>query len=139
MNKQFKIKKKYKILSIAFIIMGIIIPAEGISLLLFSSIIKIIPIGMILIGLINFFLSGNIKNEINVNDDYVDVKYSSFFRIMKKRLEYNDILAISNDNNGIQLHTKSGNIVVLYIDQAEECAALINNKISTGEFESKEN
>lgn len=139
MNKQFKIKKKYKIFSIAFIIMGIIIPAEGIFLLLFSSIIKFIPIGMILIGLVNFLLSSNIKNEINVNDDYVDVKYSSLFRIKKKRLEYSDILAISNDDNGIQLHTKAGNIIVLYIDQIEECAALINNKISTGEFDSKEN
>lgn len=139
MNKQFKIKKKYKIFSIAFIIMGVIVLTEGMLLLFFSSVIRVIPISMILIGPLNFLFANIFKNEICVNDDYVYVKYTKGFKAVKKRLEYSDIISVISDNNGIQLHTESEIMVILYIDQIEECAALINNKITTGEFGSKEN
>ncbi len=139
MNKQFKIKKKYKIFSIAFIVMGFILLAEGILILFFSSAVRLIPISMILMGFISFFPANCIKNEVSVNDEYVYVKYTLFFKPVKKRLEYSDIISVKSDNKSIHLNTKAGGIVVLYIDQIEECATLINNKITTGEFGSKEN
>jgi len=139
MNKQFKIKKKYKIFSIAFITMGVIILTEGILFLFFSSTIRLIPISMILLGFLNFFPANIIKNEISINDDYIYVKYTLFFKTIKKRLEYSDIINVVSDNKSIQLNTKTERIIILYIDQIEECTTLINNKITTGEFDSKEN
>ncbi len=139
MNKQFKITKKYKIFSIAFIIMGCIVFTEGIIMLFFSSAIRLIPIIMILISFLNFFPASCIKNEINVNDDYVYIKSSLVIKPVKKRLEYSDIISVKSDKNSILFNTKTGRIIVLYIDQIEECVKLINDKITDGESGSKEN
>lgn len=142
MNKRFGVKKLYAICSLASMIIGPLFIITGIGLLIFSPIGKLISLFIILFG-VYFIFQGKViaNNEININDDYVYIKSGVGFKTSEKRIDYNEILSVKgNSGGGVAFDTKIGIITAFYIDNAVECAGIINDRIKNDSFNAeKEN
>lgn len=137
MNKRFGVKNIYAICSLVFIIVGPLLMIAGILLLLFLPIGKLFSVFIVLIGIACLCRGKTVgMNEININDDYVYIKYGISFKTTEKKLEYKEINSVKgNAAGGVIFDTKMGIISVAYIDRAVECAELINYRLTNGKFD----